>query len=153
MKFANTMSVSVVVACLALPLAVEPAAATPGPETVAGVAANACAGKPAKTIVKKYHRGPAIVPLRCGTKTWGYKHLVKKGRWSTNFSKKINSTIWSGTIAVDIPGERTYERKQVACPPRVLFKVVTNPGPYGRDHRIKPQGVVTAYKPTSLASC
>jgi hypothetical protein len=152
LKFANTIAVSVAATCFALPLSVESAAASSGPEIVAGVAANACTGKPAKTIVKKYYRGPAVVPLRCGTSTWGYKHLVKRGRWSGNFSKKINTTIWSGTIAVDQPGERTYERKFTGCPPRTLFKVVTNPGPYGRDPRIKPQGVVTAYKPASLAS-
>ncbi|MFJ2774788.1 hypothetical protein [Streptomyces sp. NPDC087300] len=152
MKFAKTIAFGISTACFALPLAAEPAAAWTAPQTVAGVASNACTGKPAKTIVKKYYRGPTMVPLRCGTNTWGYKHLVKRGRWSSNFGKKISQTVWSGTITVDEPGELTYERKFVGCPPRTLFKVVTNPGPYGRDHRIKPQGVVTAYKPSSLAS-
>ncbi|MFE6398135.1 MULTISPECIES: hypothetical protein [Streptomyces] len=102
--------------------------------------------------MKKYYRGPVMVPLRCGTKNWGYKHLVDEGRWSGNFDKKINKTVWSGTITVDQPGQVVYERKFAGCPPRTLFKVVTNPGAYSADPRIKPQGVITAYKPSSLAA-
>lgn len=152
MKFANIGCAGAVVACLAVSLAVGPAAASSGPVTVAGVAADACAGQPKKKIVKKYYRGPTMVPLRCGTKTWGYKHLVDRGRWSASFSKKIDSTIWSGSIAVNEPGEVTYVKKQPACPPRITFKVVTNPGKYGRDPRINPQGVISAYKPSGLAA-
>ncbi|KUF14730.1 hypothetical protein AT728_29320 [Streptomyces silvensis] len=134
-----------------MPLAAESAWGSDEP-TVAGITANACTGKPKKHIVKKCYRGPVMVPLRCGNDRWGYKHLVKSGRWSGSFDKKISQTVWSGTLTSNRPGERIYERKFAGCPPRTLFKVITNPGAYSADRRIKPQGVITAYKPSSLAA-
>ncbi len=45
-----------------------------------------------------------------------------------------------------------YERLQPGCPPRGSFRVITNPGVYSGDHRINPQGVITAYKPREGSS-
>ncbi|AEM80145.1 hypothetical protein Strvi_0357 [Streptomyces violaceusniger Tu 4113] len=122
------------------------------PTAAAQTASNACTGKSKKHVVKTYYRGPATVVLRCGTRNWGYRHLVAHGRWSANFSKKIKNAIWSGDVVIDVPGQRVYERRVIQCPPRILFRVVTNPDPYGADPRIKSQGVITAYKPASLVS-
>lgn len=150
MKFTKAAVFGIASLCLVLPLSTEARAADP--TAAVGTASNACTGKPKKHIVTTYYRGPATVVLRCGTRNWGYRHLVAKGRWSANFSKKIKNTIWSGDIVTDVPGQRVYERRVIQCPPRILFKVVTNPDSYGADPRIKPQGIITAYKPASLTS-
>lgn len=152
MKLSRIAVATVASMCLTLPVA-SGAAASPAPTPVsADSVASKCKGASKKTVAVTYHRGPGKVLLRCGTKSWGYKHLVAKKRWSSNFSKKVGQAIWSGKIVTDVPGERTYERHAAQCPPKVLMRVVTNPGAYGKDKRIKPQGVVTAYKPTAGAS-
>ncbi|MGW3486540.1 hypothetical protein [Streptomyces sp. NPDC001054] len=120
------------------------------PEISVQSVASKCKGAAPKTVAVTYYRGPSKVYLRCGTKSYGYKHLVARKRWSTNFSNKIKKTIWSGTIVTNTPGERTYERIVVQCPPSIQFRVVTNPGPYGKDPRINPQGIITAYKPAAI---
>ncbi|MFF9896625.1 hypothetical protein [Streptomyces longispororuber] len=101
---------------------------------------------------QKYYRGPLMVPLRCGDRKWGYKRLVTRGRWSKPSDKKTGGTIWSGAITANTPGERKFERLQPGCPPRGSFRVITNPGVYSGDHRINPQGVITAYKPREGSS-
>ncbi|MGV9248817.1 hypothetical protein [Streptomyces sp. NPDC003710] len=109
-----------------------------------------CAHAPESKVVRTYTRGPKIGPkvvvvLRCGSSTWGYRHLTKKGRWSTAFDRKIANTIQSGTITVDKPGQRIFDDILKQCPPKSRFKVVTNPGKMGRKPHINPQGIVTAY--------
>ncbi|MFD9904056.1 hypothetical protein [Streptomyces sp. NPDC059063] len=150
MKFAKTLMTAAVAAGLSAPLIAVPAVADEAPKSVQ--ASATCTGKPKKTIFRKYYRGPVMVPLRCGDKKWGYKHLVARGHWTGGLDSKISRTVWSGTITTDLPGQRIYERLQVQCPPRILFRVVTNPGPYGRDPRINPQGIISAYKPGSARS-
>ncbi|MFD8623491.1 hypothetical protein ACFV4E_06265 [Streptomyces hygroscopicus] len=150
MKYAKAATLGIASVCLVMPMSTEAIAAQSKADVVA--ASNACTRKSKKHVVKTYYRGPAKVVLRCGTKNWGYRHLVDRGRWSANFSKKIKGAIWSGDIVLDVPGQRIYERRVIQCPPRILFRVVTNPGPYGADPRIKPQGIITAYKPASLTS-
>ncbi|MFT2017528.1 hypothetical protein ACMA1D_17070 [Streptomyces sp. 796.1] len=118
-------------------------------ETLAALAVN-CKDKSQATIAKTYYRGPGKVYLRCGNKDWGYRHLVARGRWSATFDKKISRTIWSGIITRDMPGERIYEDVRIQCPP-TAFKVVTNPRYYGKNPKIDPQGIITAYKPNKLA--
>ncbi|MFV0130145.1 hypothetical protein ACLGI4_20975 [Streptomyces sp. HMX112] len=156
-------AVSALVAVLALPALAPTAAATTAlpespsatgatpPETLAAAAVN-CNNKSQAAIAKTYHRGPATVHLRCGTKSWGFRHLVAKGRWNATFDKKINRTVWSGTITTNLPGQRIYDDMRLACPAKSEFKVVTNPGPMGANPAVNPQGIITAYKPTTAAA-
>ncbi|OKJ79418.1 hypothetical protein AMK32_31370 [Streptomyces sp. CB01883] len=121
-----------------------------GPSTVAQAKKDPCAHAPESKVVRTYTRGPRIGPklvvvLRCGSSTWGYRHLKKKGRWSTAFDRKIANTVQSGTITVDMPGRRIFDDILKQCPPKSRFKVVTNPGKMGRNPHINPQGIVTAY--------
>lgn len=37
--------------------------------------AASCVGKPKETVFRKHDNRPVMVPLRCGAKRWGYKHL------------------------------------------------------------------------------
>ncbi|MGY0019315.1 hypothetical protein [Streptomyces sp. cg35] len=107
-------------------------------------AADPCAGKSYKHVVKRYNNGPGIIPLRCGTTTWGYKHLVARGRWSASFDKKIKKALWSGTPAT-IPGGRWHYYMEAMPPCTKYFGVLDNPGVYGGDRVTKPQGIITAY--------
>lgn len=107
-------------------------------------AADPCAHKSQSHIVKKYYRGPLVVPLRCGSNSWGYRHLVHRGRWNSDFDKKISHAIWRGE-QVYIPGGRWHYYMEAMPPCSKYFGVLDNPGPYGRDHRINPQGIITAY--------
>ncbi|MFE6777486.1 hypothetical protein [Streptomyces sp. NPDC057702] len=120
------------------------------PEAAARAAKDPCAHAAESKIVRTYGRGPQVGPklfvvLRCGSSTWGYRHLGKKGRWSTAFDRKIANTIRSGTVTVDAPGRRIYDDIVRQCPVKSRFKVVENPGKMNRKPHIKPQGIVTAY--------
>ncbi|MCX5530073.1 hypothetical protein OG785_05820 [Streptomyces sp. NBC_00006] len=120
------------------------AAATLFAAAPTATAADACAGKSYKHVVKRYNNGLGIIPLRCGTSTWGYRHLVARGRWSASFDKKITKALWSGT-PVTITGGR-WHYYMVAVPPCTkYFGVLDNPNTYGRDHVTHPQGIITAY--------
>lgn len=111
-----------------------------------------CKNKSRATIAKTYHRGPAEVYLRCGTKNWGFRHIAAKGRWNAAFDQKISKTVWSGMITTDLPGQRIYEDMRPSCPPKSEFKVITNPDEYNKDWRINPQGIITAYKNNKAVS-
>ncbi|MFH8395422.1 hypothetical protein [Streptomyces sp. NPDC018036] len=110
----------------------------------AASAANPCAGQSEAHIVKNYYQGPLVIPLRCGSNTWGYRHLVYRGRWSADFDKKISHAIWRGT-AVPIPGGRWHYYMEAMPPCSKYFGVLDNPNAYGRTPRINPQGIITAY--------
>lgn len=96
-------------------------------------------------VAYTFYIGPSKMPLRCGTKTWGYDHIVAHGRWSTSFKNKISDTLFNGYQAS--PG--VYYRYKVgtgcAPKPRKNFKVVVNKGPLGgKPGGLTPQGVITA---------
>lgn len=117
---------------------------------VAQAKKDPCTGAAQSKVVRTYYRGPKVGPkvpyvLRCGTSTWGYRHLKKKGRWSTAFDRKIANTIANGTITVNLPGRRIFDDLLKQCPPKSRFKVVVNPGSKGGKPHINPQGIVTAY--------
>jgi hypothetical protein len=137
-------------ACMMVFLPVEAFPAEPaGDVTVAAT----CKGKSKKTIVRKYYRGVRVAAvLRCGTKNWGYRHIRARHGWSKNFDNKIRRTVATGVEETPLPGSKIFERVTNQCPPRVTFKVVTNPLAYGGDKRINPQGIITAYAPKGLES-
>ncbi|NGO45530.1 hypothetical protein [Streptomyces ureilyticus] len=64
----------------------------------AGVRADSIAAKcrnhGRNYVVREYFRGPARYTLRCGTSTWGWKHI--QHRWNTRFDNKISNTIANG---------------------------------------------------------
>ena len=98
-------------------------------------AADACTGKSTNHVVKNFYRGPRVIPLRCGTSTWGYRHLLPKHGYN---SAMIANTVSRG-------GERFgfYYLNLNQCPP-MKYKVVFNPSGIGGSGP-GPQGVITAY--------
>ena len=93
-------------------------------------------------VMRNYSRNGVVLPLRCGTFTWGYNHLVGSGRWSSSFDSMIANAVSRGG---KVSGENIY---RLVVPTGThsftIFRVVYNPGAYnGND--VSPQGIVTAY--------
>lgn len=130
MKFAHrisSISAALVMSTSALVAASAPASAAP--------ASDPCAGKSANHIVKKYTRSFVTVPLRCGTSTWGYRHLVPKHGFNDG---QIANTVARGKQSFGF-----YYTNLTQCPP-MAFKVVFNNGAIGGTG-VRPQGIITAY--------
>lgn len=106
-------------------------------------AADPCAGKSTNHIVKNFTRGFVNVPLRCGTSTWGYRHLAPKHGY--------NSSMIANTVSRGKQSFGFYYQNLSQCPP-MAFKVVFNNGPIGGSG-VSPQGIITAYyQPGHIAS-
>jgi hypothetical protein len=101
-------------------------------------AASPCAGQSASHIVQNFYRGPAVYPLRCGTSTWGYNHLIKHG-YNPSL---IALTVARGT-ADPIFQTFTYVLDMV-CPTPV-YGVWYNEGALN-GNGVRPQGIITAYE-------
>lgn len=96
-----------------------------------------------------YMRGAAAIPLRCGTATYGFNHLVQKGRWNAAFDSQIAQTISRGEESADRTIYATFNNTCVE-----LFRAVVNPGAIGGTG-FAPQGIITAYYrtyPTTAAA-
>ncbi|MEB8339427.1 hypothetical protein [Streptomyces endophyticus] len=108
-------------------------------------AANPCRRDSYRKVAYTFYRGPSKVIMRCGTASWGYKHIAARGRWSGRFKNKISDTLWNGYRAA--PGVVYRYKPSNSCRPRPTrnFKVVYNQGPYGGPGaRVSPQGIITA---------
>lgn len=98
-------------------------------------AARLCQNRGRYYVARNYTRGPLLYQLKCGTKTWGYRHLVARKRWSATLDNKIRSTIANGTRTS--VGYSRFTWDPVACVKRERFKVVIADGP---------KGIITAYR-------
>ncbi|MFT2017500.1 hypothetical protein ACMA1D_16930 [Streptomyces sp. 796.1] len=116
------------------------------------LAADPCKRQNYRKVVHIFYRGPEKVLLRCGTKSWGYRHMVERGRWSTSFKNKIDDTLWKGVQTS--PGVYHRYRIPAGCHrPIKNFKVVFNQGPYGGDEgKTSPQGIITAVQENTLTA-
>ncbi|MFF8650894.1 hypothetical protein ACF06D_22015 [Streptomyces griseoluteus] len=121
-------------------------ASTEVPAAAAASASNPCKSQHYSKVAYTFYIGPSKMPLRCGTKTWGYNHIVERGRWSTSFKNKISDTLFNGYERT--PGVYYRYKVGTGCsskPPRKNFKVVVNKGPLGgMPGGLTPQGVITA---------
>ncbi|MCC3651689.1 hypothetical protein LIX60_09460 [Streptomyces sp. S07_1.15] len=136
------------VALLAAPSAASAAAAQGGRDasgqTISAASADSisakCRNNGRNYIVREYYRGVNRYTLRCGTSTWGWKHI--QHRWSTSFNNKIRNTIANG--------ERKYVPVSFSfytLPPcsRETFRVLIGTPAAGNDIR-------TAYKVSSTSA-
>ncbi|MFF7332602.1 hypothetical protein [Streptomyces sp. NPDC008150] len=96
-----------------------------------------CDGKSQNTTVKVYKRGATSVPLRCGTSTWGFRHV--QHRWNDAFDREIALAVSRGESNASHTIYITYRSK---C--KEHFRVVVNHGALN-GKGVAPQGVITAY--------
>ncbi|MFI7388039.1 hypothetical protein [Streptomyces sp. NPDC049813] len=71
-------------------------------------------------VLKKYYRGPKAFTLRCGTSTWGWKHIKAGHGWNSTMDRKINAAIWSG----DANGRGGYSTYLNQCPRVEKFRTI-----------------------------
>lgn len=130
---------------LLVPLALAPASASH-----ASVPTSYCAHRSYKSVVRNYTRGGGHYPLRCGTATWGFKHITH--RWNAAFDAKIALTIARGEQVADVQqdgGTAIFALFNDRC--TELFRVIYNGGAY-RGNGIRPQGIITAYDRTIITT-
>ncbi|MET9167415.1 hypothetical protein [Streptomyces sp. XHT-2] len=73
--------------------------------------------------------------LRCGTKTWGWKHIKARHGWNTSMDKKISAAIWSG----EPNGRGGFSTYTNSCPKIEKFRTIIGT-PAGKND------LLTAYK-------
>lgn len=114
-----------------VPISNDAAAATSDP----------CSGKSATYIVKNFYRGVAVYPLRCGTSTWGYNHIVIGHAYDP---AAITVTVSLGEAVI---GVQAFLYTANVCPTSQYY-VVYNTGALN-GNGVQPQGIITAYPITS----
>lgn len=117
-------------------------------QALASAPAGTCQAKSETSVVRVYNRGGKAIPLRCGTLTYGFNHIVARGRWGDLFDSDIALTIARGEESTDGTVYAWFDDRCVET-----FRVIVNPGPIGRSG-FRPQGVITAYRvisPTTAA--
>ncbi|MBC9731430.1 hypothetical protein H8R17_44515 [Streptomyces sp. TRM68367] len=58
--------------------------------------------------------------MRCGTSTWGWKHIKARHGWNSTMDRKINAAIWSG----DPNGRGGYSTYLNQCPRVEKFRTI-----------------------------
>jgi hypothetical protein len=93
--------------------------------------------------VQTFIRGPEVFPLRCGTSTCGYIHLVASHDYDPSM---IAVTVSQGA---QLP-LNVFQYQVPQCPPS-WYRVVYNQGALNGTG-VRPQGIITAYPTTTAAS-
>ncbi|MFE2053415.1 hypothetical protein ACFXAS_33715 [Streptomyces sp. NPDC059459] len=144
----NTAGAALVtaVAASALLVPATSASAAPDPDGRAvGVAVDSidatCRSHSRNYVVRKYYRGPQFYTLRCGTKTWGWKHIKARHGWNATMDKKISTAIWSGSAN----GRGGYSTYTNSCPRIEKFRTIIGT-PAGTND------LLTAYKVNQSAA-
>lgn len=93
---------SLVIAVASMFVTAAPAPAASGEVALNSVESNqtaarggVCAGKSKNHVVRKYYRGLYEFRLKCGTKSWGWRHIAH--RWNRHFAKRIGAVLANGT--------------------------------------------------------
>ncbi|WP_240116905.1 hypothetical protein [Streptomyces sp. MUM 2J] len=79
-----------------------------------------CRSNSRNYILKKYYRGPQFFTLRCGTSTWGWKHIKQRHGWNSTMDRKISTAIFSG----DPNGRGGYSTYANQCPRVEKFRTI-----------------------------
>jgi hypothetical protein len=113
--------------------------ASPHGASAASASSNPCSGQSQNHIVRNFVRGPSVYPLRCGTKTWGYTHLVAGHEYDPAM---IALTVARGSGP--FLGLFTYVPNPEGACPTEEYRVVENAGALNGTG-VRPQGIITAY--------
>ncbi|MFD3517232.1 hypothetical protein [Streptomyces sp. NPDC058663] len=101
-------------------------------KAVANLAADSydaiCRRNPRHHVLKQYYRGPGVYTLRCGTASWGWKHIKARHGWNAAMDKKISAAFWSGQPN----GRGGYSTYTATCPSKEKFRTIVGT-PAGRN--------------------
>lgn len=109
----------------------------------ASVGSAWCNGRSDNSVVTNYYRGNAARPIRCGTTSWGFRHVTQ--RWNAAYDAMMRATIARGESVGDAQGDggtQIYAAFDGSC--HELFRVIYNGGSL-HGTGVNPQGVITAY--------
>ncbi|WP_330460653.1 hypothetical protein OIB37_29505 [Streptomyces sp. NBC_00820] len=138
------LSAAAVVSALLIPAAGSASAAPAVPGKTGAAAADSfdakCRSHSRNYVLKKYYRQvpvgpPSFSTLRCGTSTWGWKHIKAGHGWNAAMDRKISAAIGSG----DPNGRGGYSTYANQCPRVEKFRTILGT-PAGRND------LLTAYK-------
>ncbi|MBQ0987092.1 hypothetical protein KBZ10_21755 [Streptomyces sp. F63] len=79
--------------------------------------------------------------MRCGTRTWGWKHIKQRHGWNNTMDRKIKSAIWSG----DSNGRGGFSTYTNSCPRIEKFRTIIGTPAGSND-------LLTAYKVNTTAA-
>jgi hypothetical protein len=138
------LSAAVVIPALLIPAAGSASAASPASgRTVTAQATSfdaKCRSHSRTYVLKKYYRQvpvgpPTFITMRCGTSTWGWKHIKAGHGWNSTMDRKISAAIGTG----DPNGRGGYSTYTNQCPRVEKFRTIFGT-PAGRGD------LLTAYK-------
>jgi hypothetical protein len=129
-------------------LAVGAVAAPARPAPAAQPRAAAARHHDAYDIYRKYRRDSAEVPLRWGTKRFGYRHIRDRHDWSPELAAGIAVTLRAGEVVATSGTSQTYQYWQRdpsgKFETNVGWRVVVQWAKTRRDG--EPKGIITAYE-------
>ncbi|MFI6659052.1 hypothetical protein ACIBL8_26385 [Streptomyces sp. NPDC050523] len=138
------LSGAAVISALLIPAAGSASAAAPASgQTVTPQATSydaKCRSHSRTYVLKKYYRQvpvgpPTFITLRCGTSTWGWKHIKARHGWNSTMDRKISAAIGTG----DPNGRGGYSTYANQCPRIEKFRtIIGTPGGHN--------DLLTAYK-------
>lgn len=136
------LAAGAVASALLIPTAGSATASPSGPIVTPGASdiGQTCRSHGRNHIVRKYHRGPEEFTLRCGTRTWGWKHIKARHGWNNTMDRKISAAIWSG-----VWNGGGYSTWSASCPSKEKFRTKTKTPAGTNDLR-------TAYRVTNSAT-
>jgi hypothetical protein len=112
------------ISALLIPAAASASAAPAASNKTVTAAADSfdakCRSHSRTYVLKKYYRGPQFFTLRCGTSTWGWKHIKARHGWNSTMDRKIDAAIWSG----DPNGRGGYSTYLNQCPRVEKFRTI-----------------------------
>ncbi|MCX4431257.1 hypothetical protein [Streptomyces mirabilis] len=126
------LSAAAVISAVLIPAAGSASAASAAPavsgKTVTAAADSfdaKCRSHSRNYVLKKYYRQvpvgpPTFYTLRCGTSTWGWKHIKAGHGWDSTMDRKIGAAIGSG----DANGRGGYSTYANQCPRVEKFRTI-----------------------------
>ncbi|GAA0478859.1 hypothetical protein ACFQ2B_06055 [Streptomyces stramineus] len=136
------LATAVATSALIIPAAGSATAAAPAATEISADSIDAtCRTHSRNYVVREYFRGPGRYTLRCGTKTWGWKHIKLRHGWNNTMDKKIRTAIWSGAPN----GRGGYSTYTAQCPSVEKFRTIIGTPAGARD-------LLTAYTVNTFAA-
>lgn len=131
-------------------LVLVPGISLTGPQEVHALAFK-CTGKDPQHILGRYGNSAGEaeypVPLRCGNKSWGYKHFAS--RWSNSFESHLERTLNNPTVRQQAGTTKVVCRLvDAGSSRRKWFKVV-----HTTDATDRGKGIITAVWEDASKTC
>ncbi|MET7674135.1 hypothetical protein [Streptomyces seoulensis] len=125
----TALAATAALSALLIPAAGSASAASPVSGSTVTARANSydatCRSHSRTYVLKKYYRRvpvgpPTFYTLRCGTSTWGWKHIKAGHGWNSTMDRKISAAIGTGSLN----GRGGYSTYLNQCPRVEKFRTI-----------------------------